>query len=144
MDMSAESDKEESEIRLDANNAAERKTLLLVLGINFLQVIAAGLVGIIADSAGLLGAALTNDLTDATLSLRPELRGTLDLGLEAEALGAVVSGSGPTCAFLCADADAAVAVGAELSGAGVCRTVRVASGPVPGARVIDSEPEGSL
>ncbi len=60
MDMSAESDKEESEIRLDANNAAERKTLLLVLGINFLQVIAAGLVGIIADSAGLLGAALDN------------------------------------------------------------------------------------
>lgn len=58
--MNAKNDKEEVEIRLDASNAAERKTLLLVLGINFLQVIAAGLVGIIADSAGLLGAALDN------------------------------------------------------------------------------------
>jgi 4-diphosphocytidyl-2-C-methyl-D-erythritol kinase len=28
-------------------------------------------------------------------------------------------------------------VAAELAGAGVCRTVRVAHGPVPGARVTD-------
>ncbi|HEY0639476.1 MAG TPA: 4-(cytidine 5'-diphospho)-2-C-methyl-D-erythritol kinase, partial [Pseudonocardiaceae bacterium] len=49
-------------------------------------------------------------------------------------------GSGPTCAFLCADADDAVRVAAELAGAGVCRTVRVAHGPVPGARVVDDSP----
>jgi Co/Zn/Cd efflux system component len=58
--MSAKHDKEESEIQLDASDAAERKTLLWVLGINFLQVIVAGVVGIIADSTGLLGAALDN------------------------------------------------------------------------------------
>jgi len=57
--------------------------------------------------------------------------------VDAGALSGLVSGSGPTCAFLCADADAAVRVAAELAGAGVCRTVRVASGPVPGARVVE-------
>lgn len=51
---------EEAEIELDANNAAERKTLIWVLAINFLQVVVAGVVGIIADSTGLLGAALDN------------------------------------------------------------------------------------
>jgi Co/Zn/Cd efflux system component len=50
----------EDEIELDASNADERKTLLWVLGINFLQAILAGLVGVIAASTGLLGAALDN------------------------------------------------------------------------------------
>ena len=85
-----------------------------------------------AELAALLG----NDLQPAALSLRPDLRRTLRAGTEAGALAGIVSGSGPTCAFLCGSSDAAVAVGAALSGAGVCRTVRVASGPVPGARVI--------
>lgn len=79
---------------------------------------------------------LANDLQAAALSLRPALRRTLRAGTTAGALAGIVSGSGPTCAFLCADADAAVRVGAELAGAGVCRTVRVASGPTPGARVV--------
>jgi 4-diphosphocytidyl-2-C-methyl-D-erythritol kinase len=52
------------------------------------------------------------------------------------ALGALVSGSGPTCVFLAADADDAVAVAAALAGRGVCRTVRTAYGPVPGARLV--------
>lgn len=51
---------QESEIQLDASNAAERKTLVWVLVINFLQVIVAGSVGVLADSTGLLGAALDN------------------------------------------------------------------------------------
>jgi 4-diphosphocytidyl-2-C-methyl-D-erythritol kinase len=79
---------------------------------------------------------LGNDLQPAALSLKPELRRTLRAGTEAGALAGIVSGSGPTCAFLCSSADAAVAVGSELAGAGVCRTVRVASGPVHGARVV--------
>jgi 4-diphosphocytidyl-2-C-methyl-D-erythritol kinase len=79
---------------------------------------------------------LGNDLQPAALSLRPNLRRTLRAGGEAGALAGIVSGSGPTCAFLCVSAEAAVAVGAELAGAGVCRTVRVASGPVHGARVV--------
>ena len=79
---------------------------------------------------------LGNDLQPAALSLEPELRRTLRAGTEAGALAGIVSGSGPTCAFLCSSAEAAVAVGSELAGAGVCRTVRVASGPVHGARVV--------
>jgi 4-diphosphocytidyl-2-C-methyl-D-erythritol kinase len=79
---------------------------------------------------------LGNDLQPAALSLEPELRRTLRAGGEAGALAGIVSGSGPTCAFLCASAAGAVDVGTELVGAGVCRTVRVASGPVHGARVV--------
>ena len=85
-----------------------------------------------AELAPLLG----NDLQPAALSLDPGLRRTLRAGAEAGALAGIVSGSGPTCAFLCPSAIAAVDVGAELAGAGVCRTVRVASGPVHGARVV--------
>ena len=76
------------------------------------------------------------DLQPAALSLEPNLRRTLRAGTEAGALAGIVSGSGPTCAFLCASASSAVDVGTELAGAGVCRTVRVASGPVHGARVV--------
>lgn len=79
---------------------------------------------------------LGNDLQPAALSLEPGLRRTLRAGVEAGALAGIVSGSGPTCAFLCASADSALDVSTELAGAGVCRTVRVASGPVHGARVL--------
>jgi 4-diphosphocytidyl-2-C-methyl-D-erythritol kinase len=85
-----------------------------------------------AELAPLLG----NDLQPAALSLDPGLRRTLRAGEEAGALAGIVSGSGPTCAFLCRTASQAVDVGAQLAGAGVCRTVRVASGPVHGARVV--------
>lgn len=96
-----------------------------------------------AGDAAALAPLLGNDLQAAALSLSPALRRTLRAGVTAGALAGIVSGSGPTCAFLCADADAAVRVGAELAGAGVCRTVRVAHGPVPGARIVDHAAEGS-
>lgn len=79
---------------------------------------------------------LGNELQPAALSMKPALRRVLRAGVEAGALAGIVSGSGPTCTFLCRSASAAVDVGTELSGAGVCRTVRVASGPVHGARVV--------
>jgi 4-diphosphocytidyl-2-C-methyl-D-erythritol kinase len=79
---------------------------------------------------------LGNDLQPASLSLNPALRRTLRAGVEAGALAGIVSGSGPTCAFLCPSSTSAVDIGVELAGAGVCRTVRVASGPVQGARVV--------
>jgi 4-diphosphocytidyl-2-C-methyl-D-erythritol kinase len=85
---------------------------------------------------GQLAPLLGNDLQPAALSLDPGLRRTLRAGAEAGALAGIVSGSGPTCAFLCASAASAIDVGAQLAGAGVCRTVRVASGPVHGARVV--------
>lgn len=83
-----------------------------------------------------LADALGNDLQPAALSLKPELRRTLNAGERAGALRGIVSGSGPTCAFLCGDADTALAVSLELAGAGVARTVRVASGPAGGAHVL--------
>ncbi|HSK59735.1 MAG TPA: 4-(cytidine 5'-diphospho)-2-C-methyl-D-erythritol kinase, partial [Actinomycetospora sp.] len=86
---------------------------------------------------------LGNDLQAAAVSLDPGLRRTLRAGVDAGALAGVVSGSGPTCVFLCDGHDAAVRVAAELAGVGVCRTVRVAHGPVPGARVVDGEGGGS-
>jgi 4-diphosphocytidyl-2-C-methyl-D-erythritol kinase len=82
---------------------------------------------------------LGNDLQAAAVSLRPGLRRTLRAGVNAGALAGTVSGSGPTCAFLCADGESAVQVAASLAGAGVCRTVRVAHGPVPGARIVGGE-----
>lgn len=84
-----------------------------------------------------VGHALTNDLEAAALRLRPALSRVLDVGREHGAVGALVSGSGPTCAFLARDAADGIRLAAELAGAGVCRAVRSASGPVPGVRVVD-------
>ena len=84
-----------------------------------------------------LGRSLSNDLQAPAISLFPALRKTLDAGRESGALGALVSGSGPTCLFLARDARHATDLAVALSGAGVCRTVTRASGPVPGATVIE-------
>jgi 4-diphosphocytidyl-2-C-methyl-D-erythritol kinase len=85
-----------------------------------------------------LGGALVNDLQAAALRLMPGLRRALAAGRELGALGAIVSGSGPTCAFLARDAAHSVDLAASLAGMGVCRTVRRADGPVGGARLVDS------
>jgi 4-diphosphocytidyl-2-C-methyl-D-erythritol kinase len=86
-----------------------------------------------------LGRALSNDLQAPALALFPALRKTLAAGREAGALGALVSGSGPTCLFLARDAEHATELAVQLSGAGVCRTVARAAGPVPGATVVSAE-----
>ena len=78
---------------------------------------------------------LANDLEQAAISLKPELRRTLAAGMELGALAAIVSGSGPTCAYLARDARHAAALAVSLAGAGVCRTVVHVAGPVPGACV---------
>jgi len=83
-----------------------------------------------------VGAALSNDLQPAALVLTPALRRTLAAGIELGAIAGLVCGSGPTCAFLCADARAANRLAESLAAEGVCRTTRVARGPVPGARVV--------
>jgi 4-diphosphocytidyl-2-C-methyl-D-erythritol kinase len=83
-----------------------------------------------------LGAALSNDLEEPALTLFPVLRKTLDAGREAGALGALVSGSGPTCFFLARSADEATKLAAALSGAGACRAAATATGPAAGACVI--------
>ncbi|QNP63732.1 4-(cytidine 5'-diphospho)-2-C-methyl-D-erythritol kinase [Streptomyces genisteinicus] len=87
------------------------------------------------DTVALAGA-LVNDLQPAALSLRPALGATLDAGTAAGALAALVSGSGPTTAFLVKDAEAARGVAEALVASGTCRAARVAAGPAAGARVV--------
>jgi len=99
------------------------------------------LAALAAGDAEQLAPLLGNELQAAAVSMQPALRRALRAGVEAGAMAGMVSGSGPTCAFLCASAASAVDVCTELSGAGVCRTVRVASGPVTGARVVPTPSE---
>jgi 4-diphosphocytidyl-2-C-methyl-D-erythritol kinase len=88
-----------------------------------------------ADPAA-VGRHLMNDLQAAALSLRPDLRRALADGREFGAVGAMVSGSGPTCMFLAKDAAHAREIAVSLTGAGSCRAAAVASGPVPGAAIV--------
>jgi 4-diphosphocytidyl-2-C-methyl-D-erythritol kinase len=88
-----------------------------------------------------LGPLLSNDLQQAAISLRPGLRQTLAAGRELGALGAMVSGSGPTCAFLAKNRRHARDLAAALAGAGVCRTVAQVTGPAPGATIIPGPTE---
>ncbi|GGS49562.1 4-(cytidine 5'-diphospho)-2-C-methyl-D-erythritol kinase [Streptomyces cinerochromogenes] len=83
-----------------------------------------------------LAAAVSNGLQPAALSLFPELSDTLDAGRGAGALAALVSGSGPTTAFLARDAESAEKVAEVLRASGTCRAVRTAVGPVAGATVV--------
>jgi 4-diphosphocytidyl-2-C-methyl-D-erythritol kinase len=87
-----------------------------------------------------IGPQLRNDLEAAAVSLRPDLRRALTAGREYGALGAMVSGSGPTCAFLAADARRAGELAVALTGAGVCRGVVRVQGPAPGAAIVTAEP----
>jgi 4-diphosphocytidyl-2-C-methyl-D-erythritol kinase len=61
-----------------------------------------------------LGAALENDLEPAALSLRPDLGETLSLLRGSGALGAAVSGSGPTCFGLFRDREEAEVAAASI------------------------------
>ncbi|MCH9816691.1 MAG: 4-(cytidine 5'-diphospho)-2-C-methyl-D-erythritol kinase [Actinomycetia bacterium] len=85
---------------------------------------------------GAVGKHLSNDLQPAAISLAPHLAEVLALGEDHGALGSLVSGSGPTCAFLVAGEEQALEVGVALSSSGLCGAVRRAAGPVGGARVV--------
>ncbi|MEY4496858.1 MAG: hypothetical protein RLZZ364_163 [Actinomycetota bacterium] len=84
----------------------------------------------------LVGRALTNDLQNPACSLRPALTLVLEVGREYGALGAIVSGSGPTVAFLVGDEEAGLDLAVALTASGVVGSVARATGPVHGARVI--------
>ena len=91
-----------------------------------------------AGDAVALGQALSNDLQAAACSLRPALRLVLDVGRDYGALGGIVSGSGPTVAFLVEDEERSMDLTVALSSSGVVAGVVRASGPVHGARVIET------
>lgn len=81
-----------------------------------------------------LGVTLRNDLEDAAIRLRPELGDVLAAGVSATALGALLSGSGPTCVFLCSSTQHASEVSSALLHSGF-GPVSLARGPVAGAWV---------
>ena len=87
-----------------------------------------------AGDAVALAERARNDLQPAALSLRPELRSALELGEETGALAGLVSGSGPTLAFLAGDPESALELQVVLSAAGY-QALHV-HGPVHGARVL--------
>jgi len=83
-----------------------------------------------------LGRVLANDLAPAAVRLRPQLRRVIGAGQELGALGTVVSGSGPTVAFLVRSAAMSISFASALAGLDVCRSIRRAHGPVAGARIL--------
>ena len=97
--------------------------------------------GLLAALAGgdahRVGSLLGNDLQQAAVNLHPELADVLAMGREAGAAGALVSGSGPTIAFLVGTPAAADAISARLGLSSRVRAVRCAHGPVPGARIVN-------
>ncbi len=85
---------------------------------------------LIAGDAVALGRALRNDLQEPAWLLRPRLRDVFEAGVRAGALGAMVSGSGPTTAFLVADPEPPARGSALLSWASR-RSAPPTSPPVP-------------
>ena len=85
-----------------------------------------------------LGAQLSNDLQDAALRLRPELARGLEQGRRQSVHGAILSGSGPSCLFLCEGRPHAMQVAEGLRSLGL-GPVSFAPGPVAGARVVAGE-----
>jgi 4-diphosphocytidyl-2-C-methyl-D-erythritol kinase len=83
-----------------------------------------------------LAAVLRNDLQPVAIDLRPELGELIEAGERAGALRGIVSGSGPTCLFLCSDRGSADRLRTTLLDAGHPR-VLVALGPVSGTHVVE-------
>ncbi|MDO5093786.1 MAG: 4-(cytidine 5'-diphospho)-2-C-methyl-D-erythritol kinase [Propionibacteriaceae bacterium] len=86
-----------------------------------------------------VGRLLSNDLQDPALRLSPELAAVLQLGRDAGAAGGVVSGSGPTVAFLAHDARQAAKLGDRLAADPQVREVHLAEAPAPGAQLLREE-----
>jgi 4-diphosphocytidyl-2-C-methyl-D-erythritol kinase len=98
-----------------------------------------------SGDASSLGRALSNDLQPAALSLQPRLVEVLRVGLDNGALGGIVSGSGPTVAFLVSDAERGLDLAVALTTLGAVPAVKRAVGPVRGAHLITAAagPRGS-
>jgi 4-diphosphocytidyl-2-C-methyl-D-erythritol kinase len=86
--------------------------------------------------ADALGRLLDNDLQEAACALAPELTAILEAGRGLGALGAMVSGSGPTCAFLVRDVEHGIDLAVGLSSAQLAADVRRVTGPVSGPRIV--------
>lgn len=83
-----------------------------------------------------VGPALRNDLQDAAVSLEPLLAEVMRTGVELGARAALVSGSGPTVAFLTGSQAEAIDLSVGLAANGPAGDIVRAVGPVPGAQVV--------
>lgn len=87
-----------------------------------------------AGDPHMLAECMVNDLQAPALHLEPRLSAIIQLGEENGALAGIVSGAGPTVAFLAADLDSALNLQIALSAARY--TVVRVTGPVHGARIV--------
>jgi 4-diphosphocytidyl-2-C-methyl-D-erythritol kinase len=87
-----------------------------------------------AGDPHMLAEALYNDLQAPAIHLQPSLSAVIELGEQNGALAGIISGSGPTVAFLAPDVDGALELQVALSAARM-NAVRV-TGPVHGARIL--------
>ncbi len=94
---------------------------------NVLQALRAGDPHMLAES-------LVNDLQAPAIHLAPHIGDVIELGEMNGALAGIVSGSGPTVAFLTADLDSALDLQIALSAARL--TAVRATAPVHGARIL--------
>lgn len=120
--------------RLDEHRAgtgalADDPPLSLDVPIPVLQALRSG-------DAHSLAASMYNDLEVPALLERPALDEIIKAGLHAGALSGIVSGSGPTVAFLCETPEGAQYVQATLQASG--HAALHVHGPVPGARIISA------
>ena len=79
---------------------------------------------------------LTNDLQEAAIHLQPRIGEVIEAAMGFGALGALVSGSGPTVALLAIGQEGAIDLAVSLTASGVADEVLRAVGPVAGAHVI--------
>jgi len=93
------------------------------------------LAAIDSGEAQRLADALHNDLQDPAIDLRPHLGQVIATGESEGALRGLVSGSGPTCVFLCESADHARELAGTM-GRLDHRVVLVANGAVAGAHLV--------
>lgn len=92
---------------------------------------------LMAGDAAWLGRALSNDLQDAALSLAPRLQSVMGAMYDADALGVVVSGSGPTIAALASSSQHAATIAAHVRAVGAAGVVMTASGPATGTVILE-------
>lgn len=114
----------------EAANRGERVYYILAGSVTHIQR------ALLDEDPTVVGGFLDNDLHALVCSFRPGLRLSMNVAVEAEALGVVVSGAEPTLAVLCADRDHAVEVAAAVAGSGHAGPTLVASSSPHGVRSV--------
>lgn len=94
---------------------------------------------LMGGQASELAGLLANDLQTPALSLMPSLRSTLSAAEEVGALAGIVSGSGPTIAMLCDNADHAVQAASAIAAAGRATSTATTTSPASGLPRLLSE-----